>query len=144
MLRGRKGSLPYLAHVVLGGADDGVADLGESLGELGHPAARHPEHVVTDEHLAIAVGAGPDADGGNGNGVGHDGGQIGRDRFEHDGVGASLGEGLRVGDEFGRSRVGFALHLEAAEGVYRLRGEPDVAHDVDDLIGDLTKALDAV
>src|SRR5213594_1737323 len=64
--------------------DDGGADVGVALGELRLELAEEPEHVVEDEHLAVAIDARADADGrdpetlgrerrdGRGNGLQHD------------------------------------------------------------------------
>ena len=51
--------------------------------------------------------------------------------LEHDGEHARLDERLGVVDEqLGAARL-LALHLEAAHGVHRLRGQADVAHHRD-------------
>ncbi len=51
--------------------------------------------------------------------------------LEHDGEAPGVGQRLGVGHEPQRGLLLAALHLEAAHGVHRLRGEAEVAHHRD-------------
>src|SRR5262245_8339742 len=56
-------AVAHLAAVGLGGADDGRAEVGVLLDEARPQLVEQPEHVVRDEDLPVAAGAGADADG---------------------------------------------------------------------------------
>ena len=76
-------------------------------------------------------GAGADADRRHVDRVGDHAGHLVGHALEHDGEAAGGGERLGVGDQLQRGAVLAALHLEAAHGVDRLRGEAEVAHHRD-------------
>src|SRR6187200_286335 len=58
-------ALPHLGREPLRGVLRCLPQLGVLLEELGREAFVQSEHVVGDEHLAIAMDAGTDADGRN-------------------------------------------------------------------------------
>src|ERR1700684_4129857 len=84
--------------------------------------------IVKNQNLSVAIGSGADADGWDLELVGNAGGDFARHGFQHDGKCSRRFDGSRVAFELARSVSGFALHVESAQSVDRLRGEADVAH----------------
>ena len=149
VLFGGEGLVSHLADVLRRGIADRVADLGEALGELGRAPHGHAEHVVADEHLSIAPRTGADADGRDVDRIADLRCDVGRHRLEHDGIGARLLQRDRVGDDALGRRVAFALHLETAQRMHRLRRETDVTHhrnagadDAHHVLGNVLPALE--
>ena len=90
------------------------------------------EHVLEHEDLAVAGRRRADADGRHGNErrvISRASGST--TASTHHGEGSGRGHRLGIGaDRLRRMRVA-ALHLEAADGVERLRRQADMAHDRD-------------
>ena len=86
---------------------------------------------MPDQHLAVAVGAGPDADRRDGELVGDPLRDARRDRFEHEREAAGRLERAGVPEQRERLLGRPALGSVAAEHRRRLRREADVAHDRD-------------
>src|SRR5688500_6306329 len=99
--------------------------------ELRREPVVEAEQVRQHQDLAIAIDPCPDADGGNGKRLGHPGRERRGYELEHDGEGAGVLKPLCLLDHpvsgFGLA----ALHAKAAEGMHRLRGEAEMAHDRD-------------
>ena len=131
MLGGGEGALAHLVDVAGEAVAHGLAHVREALDELRAEVAEHAQHVLVDEDLAVAAGAGADADGGDAHFLGDQGGKLGGHGLEHDGERAGGLERLRVGDQLARSGLALALHLEAAERVDGLRRQAQVPHDGD-------------
>ena len=117
--------------------------------ERRHEAIEESEHVRADEHLPVAGGSGADADRRDAE-PGCDGrGEIGRDRFEHQGERAGFFKGESVGDEhLGVMRIRRAFAV-ATELVHRLRCQAQVSqhgnadvHEPRDHVDDRAAALD--
>src|ERR671910_2706152 len=62
---GREAPPPHVGGVSAQRAGGRLAQLGVAADELGTDVLLDAEHVVVDEHLAVAVPSGADADGGN-------------------------------------------------------------------------------
>ena len=93
--------------------------LGDKIGEKSQQVAHHL-------NLAIAIRASANADGGDTCSLGDQLGKGCRNRFQNYGEGPCLLQGLGVIEQAHRHLRGLAYHLEAAELVHRLRGEPDM------------------
>ncbi len=89
----------------------------------------HPERIVRDEHLAIALGARADADRRHRDGCRDLARDVGRNRLEDDRVHTRLFESERIREQPLATTGITALDLEAAELVIALRRQADVAHD---------------
>src|SRR5260221_6293788 len=119
---GEGAGLP-LRGVAAGRLDDLRPELGELLDEAWLAARAQPEHVLDDEHLAVALDAGANPDGGDPEAPRHAGGQGRRNAFEDDREGARGFELAGDGEDPGGNRRVLALDLEAAHPVDALGGE---------------------
>ena len=61
----RKAFVPDVITPLFRRISDDFLDVRVGLRETRHVASRHPNHVVDDEHLAVAIWPRPDANGGN-------------------------------------------------------------------------------
>ena len=83
-----------------------------------------PEHVLNDEHLAVATGAGADADGWNADHRGDARCQLGGNALEDERERAGPLDGFGVADQL----FGVALHAKTAKSMDRLGRQPDMPH----------------
>jgi voltage-gated potassium channel len=138
------GSVPRLAVGVLlvgerargdvvrergGGGPEHAGHVGVLLHEPGRPR-RQAGHVLPDQDLRVAGRARADADGRHRQCLGHPRGQLGRYAFQHDRERPGRLQQLRVVQQ-PLAVLAAALHPVTAEGVDRLRGEPEVGHHRD-------------
>jgi hypothetical protein len=101
-----------------------------------HRAEVHPQDVVPDHHLPVAVGPGPARDGGDGQLLGDPPAEGGRHHLEGHREGPRLLEGERVVQDLRGLGGRLAPHHEAAEAVDGLRDLPHVAHHGDARVDD--------
>lgn len=127
LLRSGKFSLAHFLAILRHGVRDRVPQIGVRLNETGHEAGGQPQHVVRDQHLAVASRAGADADGGDVDARGESFGQRSGDALDNDAEGA----GLLGGDGVGQHLIFRPLDLVAAEDMHALRLQADVGHHGD-------------
>ena len=88
---------------------------------------------LIDEALTVELGPAIVGSGGGSRigGLGHGLGHAARHALEHDGEGAGFFKRTGVVEERSGGFLGLALHLEAAEGVHRLRSQAQMPHHRD-------------
>ena len=87
------------------------------------------KHILINQNLTIAVRTCANADGGDGNAFCNQLCQLCRDTFQNDGESACCLNCLCFFNQSACICLALALHLKAAEGIDRLRGQPDVCHN---------------
>src|SRR5690242_21145544 len=115
----REGAARDLGRELARGGAERPGQVGVPLGEL-RRAGGKAGHVLPDENLGVAVGAGPDADRRDTQRGGDLRGERRRYALEHDREGAGGLQGLRVVQQ-PLTVLAAALHPEPAERVHRLR-----------------------
>ena len=121
LFRGKR-ALSHLAAVAVYRLGSHMPDIGIPLHEFRCEVAEQTQHIVGDEHLAVAIGTRADADGGDIDLARHARPQGRRYAFEHEGERTALLHGHRVAQHLIRPLIGFPLHLEAAERLWTLWG----------------------
>src|SRR3954464_7179721 len=97
-----------------------------ALHEGRREAAEHPDEIMKDEHLAVAVRAGADTNGRNRDAPGDHSCERRRHELEHDAPAARRCERLRAFEDAARILLILALQLVADESGRRLRREANV------------------
>jgi hypothetical protein len=90
-------------------------DVGKLLGVFRDEIGIKPQDIVDDLHLPVAARARPDADGRDGKPAGNQSGEGGGNRFQYDGVGARLLNGLGIPDNLKRRLFGPSLNPEPSQ-----------------------------
>jgi hypothetical protein len=110
-------------------------EVGVALDEPRRRAGAQAHHVLPNEHLGVAVGAGADADRGDADRLGDLGRNPRRHHLHDDRERAGLLQRERLADE-PLGGVAATLHSVAAEVVLGLRRESDVRHHRDAGVGE--------
>jgi MFS family permease len=119
--------IAYVIGVFLGRRRQDAPKVGIALDEAGTGLRVHAGHVGPHQHLSITPRSGADPDRRDTDLPGDPLGQIARHQLQHDGEGAGLLQGQRVGDQL-VARVAAPLDPVAAEAVDALGREPDMTH----------------
>src|SRR6516165_12154902 len=130
MLRAGKGAGAHVGGVARDRGFDGRPEVAIAPDESRHPR-RQPKHVLEHENLTIAGHASPDLDRRYWDRSRDPPGERFSHRLNDHGEGTRLADCARV--VLGRPpmRLLTALRAKRADGVDRLRGEADMAHDRD-------------
>lgn len=128
MIRSRETAISDVFGIGPGSLFNLFGDIVIALDETGR-ALKHPEHILRDQDLAIALGRGADPDNRNINRLRKGNGNRFQHAFHDHCKSAGIGNGLGIREDF------FMLFLAAATGsittqrVHRLRSQTDMRHD---------------
>src|SRR5690242_21433487 len=84
LLLAGEGAAPHLLGIAGARLADGISGLGVALHESRREPAEEADHVVEDEHLAVAMASRADADGRDGDALRGDARELRRHQLEHD------------------------------------------------------------
>ena len=124
----RKAAAPHVIHIRSHGGANLIAQTCILPRMPWQDALRQSQQIMDHLNLAVTVGTGTDANRRHAHSLGYQLRQGRWYRLQNDRIGSRLFQHLNIAEKLNGSRRRLALQSVAAELMYRLGGQPDMAH----------------